>query len=414
MGKRRQRRDAERAAEASALAEEAMVVWRVLSWYRQGAQPVYGAPLRCPDCGALSLVLRVDRREGLARNRCTECDHEFLVSERAMDAVLSGTMTRPSGVLFPGELVPPEDSTNPGTTGPEPVTTDPDMADSGTTDPDMADSGTTDPGMADSGTTDPVTVPSPATPHAPSPVSPVPPPDPPMASESEPVDAVADAADGRREFGPVIVTDGDGTSRTVHPGSAPAFATPVPAPPSTPPTTTPEPATSAGPPATSTSLFSAPRPTPPDDERSDTLAGADPVATPPLRVLLVEDDPGDAALIEAVLARPGPERFEVRVASSRRDGEELAQAFVPDVVLLDLDLPDSHGLATITRWCFSGLPGTVIVMSSDHDEQIEAQGLEHGVAEFLPKAQITALVDADDAAVEQVLAVLTTERDAIH
>jgi hypothetical protein len=55
MGKRQERRDAEIAAEAAALAEEAMVVWRVLAWYRSGAEPYFGAPVRCPECGSLCL-----------------------------------------------------------------------------------------------------------------------------------------------------------------------------------------------------------------------------------------------------------------------------------------------------------------------------------------------------------------------
>jgi DNA-binding response OmpR family regulator len=126
----------------------------------------------------------------------------------------------------------------------------------------------------------------------------------------------------------------------------------------------------------------------------------------PLRVLLVEDDPGDAAIVAALLNAAGPEVIDLRVARSRESGQATAKEYQPDVVLLDLDLPDSHGLATITRWCFADIPGSVVVMSGDYSDLIEERGREQGVAEFLPKSVLSELLEEGEAGTARVIDLL--------
>src|SRR5258707_15258702 len=68
-----------------------------------------------------------------------------------------------------------------------------------------------------------------------------------------------------------------------------------------------------------------------------------------IRALLIEDNPGDARLIEVMLAEADGESFAVRHVDRLEDGlRELASGNV-DVVLSDLSLPDSHGLDTFLR-----------------------------------------------------------------
>jgi CheY-like chemotaxis protein len=139
--------------------------------------------------------------------------------------------------------------------------------------------------------------------------------------------------------------------------------------------------------------------------RASAPSGSGPAAAgPPLRVLLVEDDPGDAALLLALIGS----NAEARVESTLHAAQAAAADFQPDVVLLDLDLPDSHGLATITRWCFADKPGVVVVTSGDYTDVTEARGREQGVADFLPKSRIGELLDAGESGRDEVLSLLLT------
>ncbi|MDD5388836.1 MAG: EAL domain-containing protein [Gallionellaceae bacterium] len=109
----------------------------------------------------------------------------------------------------------------------------------------------------------------------------------------------------------------------------------------------------------------------------------------PLRILLIEDDPGDAGLIGAYLR---PVRFSglaprIVVATSLGEARGLLLEVVPDLILLDLALPDSAGLATVTT--VHGLaPGTPIVVLSGHrDAEFEADVLEAGAQDYLVKGE---------------------------
>ncbi len=64
------------------------------------------------------------------------------------------------------------------------------------------------------------------------------------------------------------------------------------------------------------------------------------------RVLAVEDQPASLALVRHVLE---PEGFDVRVARSGAEALTLAQETRPDLVLLDMHLPDMHGLEVLRR-----------------------------------------------------------------
>jgi DNA-binding response OmpR family regulator len=125
-----------------------------------------------------------------------------------------------------------------------------------------------------------------------------------------------------------------------------------------------------------------------------------------LRVLMVEDDPADASLAQALFDAAGSDTVQLRVARSRQAGMDAATEFQPHVVLLDLDLPDSHGLATITRWCFSDLPGVVVVMSGEYSPVIEQQGREQGVSEFLPKAMLSEWLEQGEEGVAAAVALV--------
>ena len=109
------------------------------------------------------------------------------------------------------------------------------------------------------------------------------------------------------------------------------------------------------------------------------------------RVLCVEDNPSNLRLVERVLSRAG---VEVLGAPQGRLGLELARRHVPDLVLLDLDLPDVSGeavLATLTADpATAGIP--VVVCSADAStaaiERLRAGGAEDYLTKPLDVARL--------------------------
>ncbi len=65
------------------------------------------------------------------------------------------------------------------------------------------------------------------------------------------------------------------------------------------------------------------------------------------RVLLIEDNPGDARLLQAMLAEVERTRFDLECAGQLSTGLERLTTEDFDVVLLDLLLPDSQGFDTL-------------------------------------------------------------------
>lgn len=108
-----------------------------------------------------------------------------------------------------------------------------------------------------------------------------------------------------------------------------------------------------------------------------------------VRILLVEDNPGDARLLQTLLEKVSPTRFEVTWA----DRLELALRFLRegefDVILLDLSLPDSHGLETLTHLHRADVYLPVIVLTGLDDSDMPARALRQGAQDYLPKGKIT-------------------------
>ena len=113
-------------------------------------------------------------------------------------------------------------------------------------------------------------------------------------------------------------------------------------------------------------------------------------AAPParLKVLLVEDNAGDARLIERMLAESGGREFELERVVKLADGLARLAAGGIALVLLDLSLPDSQGLETFTR-LHAGAPTVpAIVLSGLNDERVAVQAVQAGAQDYLVKGQV--------------------------
>lgn len=103
------------------------------------------------------------------------------------------------------------------------------------------------------------------------------------------------------------------------------------------------------------------------------------------RIVIVEDHAlVRQSLIRAVSAEPG---FEVVAdAGTGREGVEVIKAFQPDIVLLDISLPDEDGL-TVGALVKQLLPQTSIIFLTMHDYEMSIRrALELGADGYVPKS----------------------------
>jgi diguanylate cyclase (GGDEF)-like protein/PAS domain S-box-containing protein len=110
-----------------------------------------------------------------------------------------------------------------------------------------------------------------------------------------------------------------------------------------------------------------------------------------ISILVVEDDPGDFGLIRAHvrLSRLGLSggNEPLTWAKTLAEGIAAGRSNKPDVVLLDLSLPDSAGLATVQAM-HTALPGVPIVVLTGHDDSaLAVAALQIGAQDYLVKGQ---------------------------
>jgi len=105
-------------------------------------------------------------------------------------------------------------------------------------------------------------------------------------------------------------------------------------------------------------------------------------------VLLIEDNPGDADLVRLRLVE-GDSAVSVSCVNRLEDGLASMMKQPPSVVLLDLNLPDSHGADTF-RKVLEKAPGVpVVILSGQDDEVLAMKALHQGVQDYLVKGDIT-------------------------
>jgi diguanylate cyclase (GGDEF)-like protein len=111
------------------------------------------------------------------------------------------------------------------------------------------------------------------------------------------------------------------------------------------------------------------------------------IETTTIKVLLVEDNPGDAFLVRMLLEEVGADKLELTEAGLL--GEALERLVEEDfgVVLLDLSLPDSQGLDTVNQVRVVAPEAPIVVLSGLDDEEMALQALQSGAQDYLVKGQ---------------------------
>jgi len=107
-----------------------------------------------------------------------------------------------------------------------------------------------------------------------------------------------------------------------------------------------------------------------------------------LSLLLIEDDEAVANMYRLTLEQDG---YSVRVALDGTTGLEAATKMPPDLIFLDLRLPDLDGLTVLERLRENGSTRytPVVIMSSYGEDELRSRGLELGALEYVIKSQTT-------------------------
>jgi CheY-like chemotaxis protein len=110
----------------------------------------------------------------------------------------------------------------------------------------------------------------------------------------------------------------------------------------------------------------------------------EPAPDQPQRVLIVEDDPALREITQ-ILLQDCPQQL--RFAASGREALETAVEFSPDMVLLDLGLPDMHGfeVAQELRRLPIATSMRLVALTGFDSQQHRQQAEQIGIDEFIQK-----------------------------
>src|SRR5579864_18738 len=104
------------------------------------------------------------------------------------------------------------------------------------------------------------------------------------------------------------------------------------------------------------------------------------------RVLLIEDNPGDADFVRDQLAQEYVDA-DVTHVDRLSEGLQYLSQKGPGLVLLDLNLPDSHGAETYRRVLDNAPNVPVVILSGQQDEELAIRAVHQGVQDYLVKGE---------------------------
>ncbi len=102
-------------------------------------------------------------------------------------------------------------------------------------------------------------------------------------------------------------------------------------------------------------------------------------------ILLIEDSLSDARLIKESLRDVSHERFTVIVAPTLAKGLLNLEQDAIDAILLDLALPDSHGIDTFRAIIQHAPTIPVVILTVTVDEALREEVVQEGAQDYIPK-----------------------------
>ncbi|UTB32876.1 MAG: response regulator [Methanobacterium sp. ERen5] len=121
-----------------------------------------------------------------------------------------------------------------------------------------------------------------------------------------------------------------------------------------------------------------------------------------IKVLLVEDNPGDARLIQEMLSSDDKHSYELVHSKRLDDGIKMFIKEKFDIMLLDLGLPDSDGMNTLDIMRYNAPDIPIIVLTGFKDDIFEMGTVGRGAKDYLVKDDLNRkmLVDAIENAIQ--------------
>lgn len=107
-----------------------------------------------------------------------------------------------------------------------------------------------------------------------------------------------------------------------------------------------------------------------------------------IKVLLVEDNPGDARLVQEMVRETGSASVEFEHVDRLGEARRRLGKGRFDIVLLDLNLPDSEGLATVVHARDWARSTPIVVLTGLNDEQMAIDALQAGAQDYLVKGRM--------------------------
>src|SRR6266567_5922479 len=107
-----------------------------------------------------------------------------------------------------------------------------------------------------------------------------------------------------------------------------------------------------------------------------------------IKILLVEDNPGDARLLREAFEEIPESRSELVHCGNLAQALEFLAKNKPDVILSDLGLPDSQGLEAVRRIHDVAPDVPLVVLTALNDDALALQSLQQGAQDYLVKGQI--------------------------
>jgi len=107
-----------------------------------------------------------------------------------------------------------------------------------------------------------------------------------------------------------------------------------------------------------------------------------------IEVLLIEDNPGDARLVQEILSESEGFKFNFKWAKNLLEGIDVISKSQVDIILLDLSLPDSHGLDTFIKLRETTHTIPIIVFTGQVDEALGIETIQKGAQDYLVKGNV--------------------------
>jgi len=107
-----------------------------------------------------------------------------------------------------------------------------------------------------------------------------------------------------------------------------------------------------------------------------------------IKILLIEDNPGDVRMIREMLLEIERLRFETESIVKLSEGLKRLSEVKFDALLLDLGLPDSNGMETLVKVISQYPELPVIVLTGLADEQAGVRAVHQGAQDYLTKGEI--------------------------